>query len=96
MTDFERKLWEFEVSLKTALDQLKKYRAENEHLTKLNTELQEQIGGQKNLTKDFEENNKSVKLAETMSATMGDQDVLKKQIETYIREIDRCIALLGD
>lgn len=96
MTEFEQKLWDFEVSLKDALDQLKKLRSENEDLTNKNQSLSDQIITQKNLTKDLEENNKSVKLAETMSQTMGDQDELKRQIDSYIKEIDRCIALLSD
>ncbi|MFT7591559.1 MAG: hypothetical protein ACI9UJ_001483 [bacterium] len=96
MTEFEQKLWDFEVSLKDALDQLKKLRSENEDLTNKNQSLSDQIITEKNLTKDLEENNKSVKLAETMSQTMGDQDELKRQIDSYIKEIDRCIALLSD
>ncbi|MFT5723137.1 MAG: putative nuclease with TOPRIM domain [Bacteroidia bacterium] len=96
MTDFEQKLWNFEVGLKDALEQLGKLRAENEDLTKSNQQLVGALSEQKNLTKDIEENNKSVKLAETMTRTMGDQSELKKQIDGYIKEIDRCIALLSD
>ena len=96
MTEFEQKLWNFEVSLKDALERLKQLQTDNERLTLQNQSLQEQITEQKNLTKHLEENNKSVKLAETMSQTMGDQSELKKQIDSYIKEIDRCIALLSD
>lgn len=96
MTEFEQKLWDFEVSLKAALNQLDRLRSDNEELTQQNQSLLGQISEQKNLTKDLEENNKSVKLAETMSQTMGDQTELKNQIDSYIKEIDRCIALLGD
>ena len=96
MTELEQKLWDFEVSLKEALDKLNELKTENEDLTKKNISLSDQINTQKNLTKDLEENNKSVKLAETMSQTMGDQDALKQQIDSYIKEIDRCIALLSD
>lgn len=96
MTTFEQKLWNFEVSLKDALDQLKKLRAENQDLTQKNASLLIELSEQKNLVKDLEENNKSIKLAETMSQTMGDQNELKKQIDSYIKEIDRCIALLSD
>ncbi len=96
MTEFEQKLWNFEVSLKDALERLKQLQTDNERLTLQNQSLQEQITEQKNLTKHLEENNKSVKLAETMSQTMGDQDELKRQIDSYIKEIDRCIALLSD
>jgi predicted nuclease with TOPRIM domain len=96
MTDFEQKLWSFEVSLKEALDKLKNLKVDNAELSEKNDQLTAQIAEQKNLTKDIEENNKSVKLAETMSQTMGNQDELKKQIDGYIKEIDRCIALLSD
>ena len=90
-------MWEQNYNiLKEALDKLNELKTENEDLTKKNISLSDQINTQKNLTKDLEENNKSVKLAETMSQTMGDQDALKQQIDSYIKEIDRCIALLSD
>lgn len=31
-----------------------------------------------------------------MSQSMGNQEELKQQIDNYIKEIDRCIALLSD
>ena len=90
MTEFEQKLWNFEVSLKDALERLKQLQTDNERLTLQNQSLQEQITEQKNLTKHLEENNKSVKLAETMSQTMGDQERVKndKLTATSKRLID--------
>ena len=96
MTDAEQKLWNFEVSLKEVLGKLNQLKTENQDLTAKNQALEAQLISQKNLTKDIEENNKNVKLAETMSQTMGDQEELKRQIDSYIKEIDRCIALLSD
>jgi len=96
MTDAEQKLWNFEVSLKEVLGKLNQLKTENQDLTAKNQALEAQLISQKNLTKDLEENNKNVKLAETMSQTMGDQEELKRQIDSYIKEIDRCIALLSD
>ena len=96
MTDAEQKLWNFEVSLKEMLNRLGELKTENQDLAKKNETLEAQLTTQKNLIKDLEANNKNVKLAETMSQSMGDQEELKQQIDNYIKEIDRCIALLSD
>ncbi|MCO4819474.1 MAG: hypothetical protein KC517_07615 [Bacteroidetes bacterium] len=96
MTDAEQKLWNFEVSLKEMLNRLGELKTENQDLANKNESLETQLTTQKNLIKDLEENNKNVKLAETMSQSMGDQEELKQQIDNYIKEIDRCIALLSD
>ena len=96
MTEAEQKLWNFEVSLKEMLTCLSELKTENQDLAKKNETLEAQLTTQKNLIKDLEENNKNVKLAETMSQSMGNQEELKQQIDNYIKEIDRCIALLSD
>ncbi len=96
MTDAEQKLWNFEISLKEMLNRLGELKTENQDLANKNESLETQLTTQKNLIKDLEENNKNVKLAETMSQSMGDQEELKQQIDNYIKEIDRCIALLSD
>ena len=96
MTDAEQKLWNFEVSLKEMLNRLGELKTENQDLANKNESLETQLTTQKNLIKDLEENNKNVKLAETMSQSMGNQEELKQQIDNYIKEIDRCIALLSD
>ncbi len=96
MTEAEQKLWNFEVSLKEMLTRLSELKTENQDLAKKNETLEAQLTTQKNLIKDLEENNKNVKLAETMSQSMGNQEELKQQIDNYIKEIDRCIALLSD
>jgi predicted nuclease with TOPRIM domain len=96
MTKLEEKLWKLEVSLKDILSQLKALKTENERLTSENTGLQAAIDEQKNRIKDLEETNKRVKLAETMSQPHGDRSELKRQLEQYVNEIDRCIALLNE
>ncbi len=96
MTELEEKLWKLEVSLKDVLSRLKTLKSENERLTSENTGLQEALDAQKNRIKDLEETNKRVKLAETMSQPHSDRSALKKQLEQYVNEIDRCIALLNE
>ncbi len=96
MTEFEEKIWKFEVGLKSALERLTSLRSDNKDLTMNNQELLNQIESQKNIIKGLEENNKRVKLAETMSHSQSDRSELKNQIDGYVKEIDRCIALLND
>lgn len=96
MNELEQKLWTFEVSLKEVLQKLEDLKQENNRLhAEINT-LTSQIQDQKNLTKDLEENNKRVKIAETMSQMGSDPTNLKMQLDAYIKEIDRCIALLNE
>lgn len=96
MTEQEEKLWKFEVSLKHVLDRLKSLQSENEKLTEEIQNLSAQLESQKNIIKDLEENNKRVKLAETMSMSQDDNHVLKMQIDGFVKEIDRCLALLNE
>ena len=96
MNELEQKLWTFEVSLKDVIQKLEDLKQENTRLQGEIITLTSQIQDQKNLTKDLEENNKRVKLAVTMSQ-MGSNPVdMKTQLDTYIKEIDRCIALLNE
>ncbi len=96
MAEFEDRLLKFEVSLKKTLETLKSLQAENQTLKEKNHELTLLIESQKNLTKDIEENEKNLKLAETMSQSGVGYSELRTELDDYVKEIDRCIALLNE
>ncbi|MFT4522060.1 MAG: hypothetical protein ACI8ZN_000999 [Bacteroidia bacterium] len=95
MTDFNHTLIHLEDLLLEQVERLRSLVAENQKLKNNIDGMQDEIKSQKNIIKDLEEKNKLVKIAETISENKADQTVLKKTIEKYITEIDRCIALVN-
>ena len=71
-------------------------RAENETLKSEIRHLQEVIAIQKNTITDLEDKNKIVKIAEAVQLSRTDKKVAKLKINEFIREIDRCIAVLSE
>ena len=68
---------------------------ENDRLRKENTELSSRHELHVGRIADLEQ---TVSVLRTLTGNMEDQDkkALEKQLNAYIREIDRCIALLGE
>jgi len=87
---------ELEDKLRKILSELNSLREENSKLKAENSHLQTVIAEQKKDFKDLEESDNLVKIAEKVSNN-GDLDPeIKKQIDRYILEIDKCIALLRE
>lgn len=65
---------------------------------KLRQELEELRTRQEEQLKKMSELEQSVAVLRTISGNMEETDkkALEKQLNQYIREIDRCIALLGE
>lgn len=59
-------------------------------------ELKSIIELQKNTIKDLEEQNKIAKIASSISDDDINSRELKLKINEYIREIDKCIAMLNE
>lgn len=95
MNDMTSKLEQLELSIQNLIEQTKLLRIENQALKHKNTALEAEVESQKNIIKDIEENNKIVKIAGTISESESDRIEWKARIETYMKEIDRCIALLN-
>ena len=93
---------QLETDLESILDKVenlidlhKRLRQEHNDTLKLNAELSERVESQNKLIKSLEEKNKVVKIVNAISD--GDQNTkdIKLKINEYIREIDKCIALLN-
>lgn len=78
---------------------IKQYSEINDEISKLKTEneaLNKIISTQKNTIKSLEEQNKIIKLAESLKNSKSDTHELKKKVNEYLHEIDECIRLLSD
>lgn len=87
---------ELEDKLRQILSELKSLREENSNLKTENSELQSVIAKQKKQIKDLDESDNLVKLAENVSDKAGLDPEIKKRIDRYILEIDKCISLLRE
>jgi hypothetical protein len=82
--------------VKKVLDHYRVMEKENAQLKMLHQQLEVEKLSAMNEAETLREQLKTVKLAQALSGA-GDQDQrqLKLQINSYIREIDRCLALLN-
>jgi hypothetical protein len=69
---------------------------ENKSVNLFNHELKKKNEEQKNKISELEDKNKVIKLSQAISGNGSDQNArdLKLKINEYIREIDKCLALL--
>jgi hypothetical protein len=69
---------------------------ENKNLKLYNHELQQKNEEQKNKISELEDKNKVIKLSQAINGNGSDQNArdLKLKINEYIRELDKCLALL--
>lgn len=58
--------------------------------------LRETVEEQKNAINRLQEQNKIIKLAESLHSSTGDKQEIKRLLTVYIREIDECIRLLSE
>lgn len=77
---------------------LRSYEQVSKENQKLRQELEEFRAKQEEYVKKMGELEQSIAVLRTISGNMeeADKKALEKQLNQYIREIDRCIALLGE
>lgn len=76
--------------------QLSLLKQENKILRSELKKQKETIELQKNTIRELEDKNKIVKLAQAVHMSKEDKRKVKLKINEYIREIDRCIAVLNE
>lgn len=69
--------------------------AANNKLSETNEKLSEQLLVQKRQLQLLEENNKVNKLAQVISGSDQNSREVRLKINEYVREIDKCLALLN-
>ena len=87
---------EIKLKVKRLLLESEAQRNELISLRQENAALKNLLEEQKNSLSELKETNKIVKIAERLSSTDTDVQLLKKKLNAHIREIDECIRLLSD
>jgi len=96
MKEYQFKLDEIKLKIVKLLLELNEKKGREKELEKVNHDLKNTIENQKNTILRLEEQNKIIKLAESLSNSKTDIHELKKSVNEYIKEIDECIRLLSD
>ena len=96
MEDLRTRFDGLEDKLRSLIKKLEEYRTENVLLKSQVADFQNVIDRQKKQIKGIEESNKMVKIADTVSGELKVDQDLKKRIDKYVKEIDKCIALLRE
>lgn len=91
----EQQLKRISDKLQTLLKQYQLLQKEHEKLKAENKLLKDQLAGDAKLAEGLEQKVAALKLA-SGSLTETDKKELEKRMNGYIREIDRCIAMLAD
>lgn len=91
----EQQLKRIQDKLQQLLKQYQLLQKENEKLTGENKILKEKIEGEERLREGMEQKIAALKMA-SGQLTEVDRKELEKRMNSYIREIDRCIAMLAE
>jgi septal ring factor EnvC (AmiA/AmiB activator) len=85
-----------ERKIKLMLSEQDKLKQDIQHFRTENERLKGVISEQEGQLKGFQNNSKISKIVDSMNAEGGDKEELKEVLDQYIKEIDKCIAHLGD
>ncbi len=77
------------------INELKSLKLQNEQLRQQNSALEEQLKLKDEQIQSFQNQIKISKIAGSVGADRRDASELKKKIDEYVNEIDRCIAHLS-
>jgi len=89
LTNLERKVLLLLSEHSKVKDQVSSFQRENE-------DLKRRIAGQQQELSSFQNNYKITKIVDSMTAGGDDSRELKEVLNNYIKEIDKCIAHLGE
>jgi len=85
-----------ESKIRNLVERVEEYRTENIVLKGQVSDFQNIIENQKKQIKESGERNNLVKIAETVTDDVVGNEDLRKKIDKYVKEIDKCIALLNE
>ena len=92
----KEKLQLIKTSVARLLKEKEKAEAEVQRLEAKLAEFGKLLDNQKTIIKNLEDQNKIIKLAETINVDPSVRNELKLKINEMIREIDRCLAKLNE
>jgi chromosome segregation ATPase len=88
-------LQSLERKISLLLNEHKSLKSQNHQLKDQNYALEEQLKSKNEQVQSFQNQIKISKIAGSVGADRGDASELKKKIDEYVNEIDRCIAHLS-
>ena len=88
-------LQSLERKISLLLNEHKSLKSQNHQLKDQNLALEEQLKSRNEQVQSFQNQIKISKIAGSVGADRGDASELKKKIDEYVSEIDRCIAHLS-
>ena len=88
-------LQSLERKISLLLNEHKSLKSQNLQLKDQNFALEEQLNSRNEQVQSFQNQIKISKIAGSVGADRGDASELKKKIDEYVSEIDRCIAHLS-
>lgn len=95
MNDSQSQLVQLKIKVEKLINLHTQLSKENQQLKMIQSQLTEEIKRSHQQAADLEEKNKLIKMAQAVSGTDQNTRDLKLKINEYIREIDRCLALIN-
>jgi hypothetical protein len=95
MNDSRSQLAQLKIKVEKLINLHTQLAKENQQLKLIQSQLAEDLKRSHQQVTELEEKNKLIKMAQAVSGTDQNTRDLKLKINEYIREIDRCLALIN-
>ena len=96
MTQSEKTLTTFETRVRQMLLRFQELKKENEELYQMVEKSEQDINSMQEKLAQTEKDYNALKMAKMMEITDGDLQGAKNRLAKLIREVNKCIAVLGD
>jgi len=96
MEEFLKTIDLLEVKLLGVLKNYQELKETNQKLNATNQRLLDELSNQNQQNSDLEDRLQALKIANTMVGSKEDKLITKQKINSLIRDIDKCIALVNE
>ncbi|MEO8710521.1 MAG: hypothetical protein ABI405_00290 [Parafilimonas sp.] len=93
MENLHDNIKELQLSLQTLLKKYNALKKENDHLKKINDEINKQLSEKEKLIETSEEKLATNNITSFYNAE--DKQILQSKIDIYLKDIEKCLALLN-
>ena len=95
MSDNQSQLAQLKLKVEKLINLHNRLANENNQLKSVQNQLNDDLKKSQQMIHDLEEKNKLIKMAQAVSGNDQNTRELKLKINEYIREIDKCLALIN-
>jgi hypothetical protein len=95
MSDNQSQLVQLKLKVEKLINLHTQLKNENQQLKAVHQQMNEEVKRLHQQVGEMEEKNKLIKMAQAVSGTDQNTRDLKLKINEYIREIDKCLALIN-